>query len=156
MKFDEKYELLDAVPGESGKSFQARQIPSRREVTVHLLTGGETPENQALLARLRKLPLEALGKVIEVGDRDGGKFVVTAAPPYLHLHEWLVEQERFVQSLHDQQFNRAGAWKVPPGLAGQTPAAPAFPAKDPDEFTKMFQSPAASPTGRMPVPPPTP
>src|SRR5437764_15371096 len=128
MKFDEKYELLDAVPGVGGKSFQARQIPSRREVTVHLLTGGETPENQALLARLRKLPLEALAKVIEVGDRDGAKFVVTVAPPYLHLHDWLLEQERSVRSLHDQQFNRAGAWKVPP-------AAPAPPAKDSGEFT---------------------
>src|SRR4051812_8699796 len=131
MKFEDKYELLEAVPGEAGKSFQARQIPTRREVTVHLLTGGETPENQALLARLRKLPLEALAKVIEVGDRDGAKFIVTVAPPYLHLEDWLSEQERSVRSLHDQQFNRAGAWKVPPELGGQTPPASAPPAKDP-------------------------
>ena len=33
---------------------------------MHFLKGGETPENQGLLSRLRKLPLEALAKVIEV------------------------------------------------------------------------------------------
>ena len=119
MKFTQKYELLDPVPGEGGNSFQARQSTTGRDVTVHFLTGGETPENQGLLSRLRKLPLEALAKVIEVGDHNGAKFVVTIAPPYLRLDDWLTEHERAYRTTQDQQFTRAGAWKVPPALTGQ-------------------------------------
>src|SRR4051794_25463146 len=152
MKFDQKYELLDAVPGQGGKSFQARQTTTGRDVTVHLLTGGDTPENQALLARLRKLPLDALAKVIEVGDCDGGKFVVTMAPPYLNLDEWLGEHERAAHSKHEQQFTRAGAWKVPPELGGPPAAAPETPR---DEFAELFGTPvASSSTGTFQAPAP--
>ncbi|HJT89057.1 MAG TPA: hypothetical protein VJ732_14405, partial [Bryobacteraceae bacterium] len=94
MDFYQKYELLEALPGEGTRSFQAKQINSGRAVTAHLLIGGRTPENEALLARIRVLPPASLAKVLEVGDNEGTPFVITEAPPYLHLSEWLAGHER--------------------------------------------------------------
>jgi hypothetical protein len=144
MDFREKYSLIDPVPGEGTNSYQARQTSTGREVTVHVLVGGETPENESLLQRLRSLPPEAMAKLIEVGDTEGAKFVVTVAPPYLHLNAWLEEQE------HDRPpasvpGTRAGIWKVPvmraAPVAEPEPSAPLAPvAHEPGEFTKMFRT----------------
>ncbi len=53
MDFYRKYELIDPLAGEGTRSFRAKQINTGREVNVHLLVGGDTPGNEALLARLR-------------------------------------------------------------------------------------------------------
>ncbi len=71
MDFYQKYELIDPLPGEGTRSFRARQIATGREVAVHLLVGGKTPENEAMLTRLRALPEGSLRKLIEVGDNEG-------------------------------------------------------------------------------------
>src|SRR5580700_4712596 len=143
MDFYQKYELIDPLSGEGTRSFRARQIATGREVTVHLLVGGRTPENEALLTRLRGLPQGSLRKLIEVGDNDGTTFVATEAPPFLHLAEWLVEQER-ASAVDALQYTRAGTWKIPvapappqapPPIA--TPAAPPASPSGPGEFTRM-------------------
>src|SRR5580692_10227948 len=113
MDFYQKYVLIDPLAGEGSKSFRARQISTGREVTVHLLPGGRTPENEALLTRLRTLPEGSLRKLIEVGDNDGTTFVATEAPPFLHLEEWLAEQERSEHSAETLKYTRAGSWKIP-------------------------------------------
>ena len=56
MEFYQKYELIEPLPGEGTRVFRARQAATGREVAVHLLVGGYTPENEALLARLRAIP----------------------------------------------------------------------------------------------------
>src|SRR3989442_10024746 len=82
MSFFQKYELIEPVPGEGPKSFRARQLATGREVAVHLLVGGRTPQNEALLARLRALPAQSFSKLLEVGDNDGTPYVVIEAPPF--------------------------------------------------------------------------
>ncbi len=163
MDFYQKYELIDPLPGEGTKSFRARQISSGRDVAVHLLTGGKNPENDALLARLRTLPPESLRKLLEVGDNDGVTFVATEAPPYLHLGEWLGEQERAAGASDAAKFTHAGAWKVPVMTAPPPPppsSAPGAGSSGPGEFTLMFQKAAAKEKGDpMPAaapPPPAP
>lgn len=144
MDFAEKYSLIDRVPGEGTKSYRARQRSTGREVTVHLLVGGPTADNSALLERLRNLPPQAMAKLIEVGDNERGKFVVTVAPPYLHLSEWLDEQERAAPPAPVQGI-RAGMWKAPvgrpvPEMAEATPPPSATPvAREAGEFTKIFE-----------------
>src|SRR5271157_3802034 len=123
------YELFDPLPGEGTRSFRGRQLPSGTEVVVHLLLGGRTPENERLLGRLRGIPAPSFSRLIELGENEGTPFVVTAAPPYLHLAEWLAEQER-------------GAMPVAPAA----PAAPA--AKEPGEFTRLFQAGGSQPAAK--------
>ena len=123
MDFYQKYELIDPLPGEGTRSFRARQIATGREVAVHLLTGGKTTENDALLTRLRTLPEGSLRKLIEVGDNDGTIFVATEAPPLLHLAEWLAEQERASGAADALKYTRAGSWKIPAMAAPPPPPA---------------------------------
>src|SRR6185369_3491417 len=145
MDFYQKYELIDPLPGEGTRSFRARQIATGREVTVHLLVGGRTPENERLLARLRGIPAQSFSKLVEVGDNEGTPYVATAAPPYQNLADWLADQERGVapdpQSLHPdpQSLNKVGTWRVPVmSQTGQSPTiAPA--GSQPGEFTQLFQ-----------------
>ena len=161
MDFYQKYELIDPLPGEGTKSFRARQIASGRDVAVHLLTGGKTSENEALLGRLRKLPAESLRKLLEVGDNEGVTFVVTKAPPYQHLGDWLSDQERTAGASDAAKFTHAGAWKIP--AMGVPPPPPPQDARvsGPGEFTLMFQQAAAKEKGGAvdhvpPVTPPPP
>ena len=144
MDFYEKYELIDPLPGEGTKSFRARQIASGRDVVVHVLVGGKTAENEALLGRLRNLPPEALRKLLEVGDNEGVTYVVTEAPPYRHLGEWLGDQEHGSGASDAAKFTRAGAWKIPTAPpAAPAPVAHAPQLSEPGEFTLMFQKAAA-------------
>src|SRR5580692_8220272 len=142
MDFYQKYELIDPLPGDGTRSFRARQIATGREVAVHLLVGGKTGENDTLLSRLRALPEGSLRKLIEVGDNDGTVFVATEAPPFLHLADWLAEQERAADSAEALKYTRAGSWKIPaapaPTVTPQAPP-PAAPSSGPGEFTRMFQ-----------------
>ena len=169
MDFYQKYELIDPLPGEGTRSFRARQAATGKEVVVHLLVGGRTPENEKLLGRLRGIPALSFSKLVEIGDNEGTPFVVTAAPPYLHLAEWLADQER--SALADsQKLAHAGTWRVPvapPGVGGtqqmgSAPAPPspppaAPPAQQPGEFTRLFQTgagPTPQNTGGFPQPAP--
>jgi len=139
MDFYQKYNLIEPLAGEGTRSFRAKQASTGRDVTVHLLVGGRSPENDVLLARLRALPPQAMGKLIEVGDNEGTTYVATAAPPFQHLSEWLNEQEA------GPGLARAGMWKAPetpaPPVAPPAPAPPPPPpVSAPGEFTRLFQA----------------
>src|SRR6185437_2465749 len=113
MDFYKKYELIDALPGEGTRSFRARQASNGREVSVHLLVGGRTPQNDALMARLRAMPPQSLAKLIEVGDNEGVTFVVTQAPPFQHLDEWLASEEYAAAPAARPDPSHGGAWQIP-------------------------------------------
>ncbi len=174
MEFHQKYELIEPLPGEGPKSFRARQGALGRDVTVHFLLGGQTQENQWLLARLRALPPNSLARIIEVGtNSDGTQYVVTVAPPFQHLMEWLQEQEN-AAAIEAQSLTRAGMWKVPamtppaaappvePVPGTHQPPEPSPVASGPGEFTRMFQAPPAPPAPlateeiTQPIPSPVP
>src|SRR5450631_3097394 len=111
MEFSAKYKLIELLPGVGVQSYRAQQVDARRDVVVHLLVGGKTPENEALLVRLRAMQPASLAKLIEVGEYQGSTFVVTVAPPFLRLDEWLAEQDREAAAV--KEFGKAGFWKRP-------------------------------------------
>ena len=95
MEFHQKYELIEPLPGEGPKSFRARQSALGRDVTVHFLVGGQTQENQWLLARLRALPPNSLARMIEVGiNSEGTQYVVTVAPPFVVISRVFGSREK--------------------------------------------------------------
>src|SRR6478609_2014245 len=145
MEFSQKYNLIELLPGAGVQSYRARQTNTGRDVTVHLLVGGKTLENEGFLVRLRAMQPQSMAKLIEVGEYQGAMFVVTVAPPHQRLGEWLAEQDRAASAT--KEFGKAGIWKRPDvgSLAPPPPLPPAQPAKGPEpgEFTKQFQLPAA-------------
>ena len=94
MDFTKKYKLIELLAGGGVQSYRALQTNTGRDVAVHLLMGGKPPENEALLVRLRAMPPQSMAKLIEVGEHQGNTFVVTMAPPYQRLEEWLADQDR--------------------------------------------------------------
>src|ERR1017187_3943951 len=112
MEFQQKYQLIELLPGEGVQSYRARQTNTGRDVTVHVLVGGKTPENEAFLIRLRALQPQSMAKLIEVGEHQGATFVVTMAPPYHRLDEWLAEQD---STAITKGFSKARFWKRPEG-----------------------------------------
>ena len=154
MDFYSRYELIEPVPGTGTKSFRARQVSTARDVTVHLLVGGRTPENEQLLARLRGMPAQSFSKLIEVGDNEGTPFVVTVAPPYLHLADWLGEQE--IAAAQGVQRPTAGGARRTPTAYGNMPApletaSPATPASPP---TAPRGTTSGAPVTQSSAPPP--
>src|SRR5450756_2143132 len=139
MDLTQKYHLIELLPGEGVQSYCARQTNTGREVTVHLLVGGKTPENEATLVRLRAMQPQSMAKLIEVGEQQGTTFVVTVAPPFQRLDAWLAEQDRVAAVA--KEFGKATVWKRP-AVGSLVPPAPPPPAKapEPGEFTRMFQS----------------
>src|SRR4051794_34882124 len=128
MDFSKKYQLIELLPGSGVQSYRARQTNTGRDVTVHLLVGGKTPENETFLVRLRAMQPHSMAKLIEVGEYEGATFVVTVAPPYQRLDEWLAEQDRADAAA--KEFGKAGFWKRPEvgtlgPPPGKVPAAPA-------------------------------
>jgi hypothetical protein len=84
-----KYQLIELLPGD-GVEDAAPVSQYRRDVTVHLLVGGKN-FNEAFLVRL-PCPT-SMAKLIEVGEHEA-ILVVTVAPPYMRLEEWLAEQDK--------------------------------------------------------------
>src|SRR5665811_2575732 len=111
MDLSQKYHLIELLPGEGVQSYRARQTNTGREVTVHLLVGGKTPENEATLVRLRAMQPQSMAKLIEVGEQQGNTFVVTVAPPFQRLDAWLAEQDRVAAVA--KEFGKATVWKRP-------------------------------------------
>ena len=80
MEFTQKYNLIELLAGDGVQSYRAVQTSTGRDVAVHLLVGGKTPENEALLVRLRAMQPQSMAKLVEVGEHRGNMFVVTVAP----------------------------------------------------------------------------
>jgi len=135
MDLDKKYTLLESIPGHGASSFRGRQLASGREVTVHLVSG-ERAQREALLLRIRALPPESLGQVVEVGEQEGTLYLVTPAPPHRHFSEWFPEQE-------PPSSAATGLAEATTELRGTTGAA------EPGEFTRFFRP---GPLGPDPVP----
>ena len=160
MAGSQRYDLIDEIPGGATQSFRARTAAGR-EVTVHFLRGGRTPENEALLARLRAIPPAAQANLVEVGEYEGTPFVVTAAPPYQHLAAWIKDQEPH-QAAGPQKFTRVGMWKVPEFTGGTHAAPPPPPLPEPpkpavDDFMTIFETGSthkATPPAAPPLAPP--
>ena len=127
MNFSEKYHLIEPLPGEGVLSYRARQTNTGRDVTVHFLMGGKTPQNEAFLVRLRAMQPASMAQLIEVGEHEGATFAVTVAPPSLHLEEWLAEQDRAAAAA--LEFSQVSMWKRPSGEN----LAPPPPAHEPGE-----------------------
>src|ERR1019366_4853155 len=127
MDLSQKYQLIELLPGEGVQSYRARQTNTGRDVTVHLLVGGKTPENEATLARLRALQPQSMARLIEVGEQQGTTFVVTVAPPFQRLEEWMAEQDHAAAVAGE--FGKATIWKRPDAgtPAGATAPPPAVP-----------------------------
>src|ERR1035437_9382745 len=171
MDFPQKYQLIELLPGEGVQSYRARQTNTGRDVTVHLLVGGKTPGNEALLVRLRGMQPQPMAKLIEGGASQGGAFVVTRgapeqdraavgkdsgkagfwkrpeagsqAPPPMPPAATLAGPE---PGEFTKQFGRGAAPGAEPGLPATPPQSPApTPSSEPGEFTRMFRSPVAPP-----------
>ena len=94
--------------------------------------------------RLRAMHPTSMAKLIEVGEHEGNTFVVTVAPPYMRLDEWLAEQDKAAAAA--KEFGKAGFWKRPDPPARRPPPPPPPPPpaaakNEPGEFTRQFQSP---------------
>ena len=88
MIFHDRYELLALRGGDREIALPGREISSGRDVLVHLLSDGYTPENRELLANIDKLPAEYQRRVLDIGDHEGIPYVVTdVLPPNLKLRE---------------------------------------------------------------------
>src|SRR3974377_1076727 len=132
MRLDQRYEFLEPVPGlvvHSDKALRSRQISSGRPVTVHLLAGGHSMENAALLQELETLPAEHRGLVLGVADDHGTLSVVTEVlPGDLPLRKWVAGLRAAPAAPDDNALSRARAWKIPAALQAQ-----------PGEFTQFLK-----------------
>src|ERR1019366_10374168 len=106
MEFTQKYNLIELLAGDGVQSYRAVQMSTGRDVAVHLLVGGNAPANEALLVRLRAMQPQSMAKLIEAGEHQGNTFVVTVAPPYQRLEEWLAEQDHAAAAV--KEFSKAG------------------------------------------------
>ncbi len=159
MSFYTRYELLELVRGDGVKVFHAREITTGRMVEVHLFTSGWTPENQAVLTRVRELNEADLKVVLDIGEHEGTPFVVTELPQgYRSLLEWLdavVPKKAPPRATADtDRFARAGQWRIPASVVTPAPTASPAPAAEAGEFTRMFKLGAVPPPASPPAPPP--
>src|SRR5260370_24574245 len=150
MDFSQKYRLIELLAGEGVQTYRARQTNTGRDVTVHVLMGGKTPENEAFLVRLRAMSTHSMAKLIEVGEYQGDTFVVTVAPPYQRLEEWLAEQDHLAAA--EKEVGKASFCKRPEPAVLAPPPPPPPPPKAPEagEVPQPVQPPAPPP----PQPPP--
>src|SRR5262245_32974889 len=93
MSFEQRYQLGSQIPewvGQADYSVAARQIPSGRPVTIHLLAGGRNCVNETLLREIAALPPEFRVCFLETGESRGTIYVITDAiagnPP---LRQWM-------------------------------------------------------------------
>ena len=179
MSLDQKYEFLEPLPAlvvHSDKALKSRQISSGRAVTIHLLAGGHSIENAALLQEIETLPVEYRGRVLDIGDYHGTPTVVTETlPGEVGLRKWVAGLRAAPAEPDANALSRAHAWKIPSGVSrpepgeftsfmkladpgeGQMPAAPVAPGPKPDESTRMLTVSTPQPAaGTPPAPAPAP
>ena len=100
MKLGGKYELLDLLHEGETKTYRARQIPSGRQVLVHLwtLAGGPSQgsheDTLAILWKYLKATLpEGRSKVLDMGESENGVYVATEVlTGFQSLEQWLQSQ----------------------------------------------------------------
>src|SRR5690349_11296477 len=128
MSFDQRFQFTGAVPASVGAldyAIAGRQIADGRPVTVHLLAGGRSPENDRLLQSIASLPPEYKVCFLDSGDFQGTMYVVTDVlagnPP---LREWvaaLARKRAEEKAANPDDLTRVRAWKIPVWAAGGKP-----------------------------------
>src|ERR1035438_4107288 len=159
MIFHDRYELLALRGGDDREiALPGREISSGRDVLVHLLSAGYTPENQELLAIIDRLTAEPRRRVLDKGDHEGIPYVVTEVlPPNLKLREWLAAaMSAAPPPTTTASPARSGVWRIPAVSEAPPKSAPApdTPALEPGEFTRLFE--AVKELEQVRRPPPTP
>src|ERR1022692_371568 len=159
MIFHDRYELLALRGGDDREiALPGREISSGRDVLVHLLSAGYTPENQELLAIIDRLTAEPRRRVLDKGDHEGIPYVVTEVlPPNLKLREWLAAAiSAAPPPTTTASPARSGVWRIPAVSEAPPKSAPApdTPALEPGEFTRLFE--AVKELEQVRRPPPTP
>jgi hypothetical protein len=139
MIFHEKYELLALRGGDHEIALPGREISSGRDVLVHLLAAGYTPENLELLAAIDKLPAEHQRRVLDRGDHEGIPYVITEVlAGTLKLREWLAAAKSEAPSPAPVKSSaQRGVWRVPAAVGA--PPKSAAPASEPEEFRRLFE-----------------
>ncbi len=137
----EKFELLDAAADLSGardQAIPARYRASGKPVLVHILANWLDWPPEKLLSAVAKLPPQHLCRILEVGEHEAVRYVVTDPLPGVpHLRQW-------VEMLTASPGSGAST-----GSARITPPAPKAPEPDlqtePGEFTRLFGATPATP-----------
>ncbi len=141
MNFDKKYELQLPIPELTGKQdeqISGRQISTGRLVTIHILAGGYSGENQRLLQEAAELPPKYRGCFIEIGDHQGMPFLVAdAAMVTVAVREWIPAATANLEISplgKTGEFGKLGSWKSS-DLQRAEPEQPKA-----GEFTQMMQT----------------
>jgi hypothetical protein len=105
----DRFELLELRRDDGIQTFYAREIATARPVQVHLLVRGKAEENEALLSRLEHLPDAEWRRVIDRGEWEGMRYVVTdRLAGYPGFREWLTLKSDPAAriSVLDEQFRQ--------------------------------------------------
>jgi hypothetical protein len=148
MSFYERYELVDLTRDGAVKTFSARQKSTRREVSVHLLSGAGQAQ-RSLLDRLIALPGPAKTEILDTGDFEGATYIVTR--PWLRRESFVEWVESGWPGNQEDKSARAGTWRIPLDEFGRKSAEP--PATQPGHYL-MFQTTGTSATPPIPEPDP--
>src|ERR1700760_3088942 len=93
MSFDQRFQITGRIAsslGQTDHALSAREISTGRSVTIHLLAGGHSAANDALLAEIPTLPPEYQVCFLETGDQNGTLYVITdTLAGNKPLREWL-------------------------------------------------------------------
>jgi hypothetical protein len=183
MSFDQRFQITGRIAGASGQTdhaLAAREISTGRSVTIHLLAGGHSAPNEALLAEIGTLPPEYQVCFLETGDQNGTPYVVTDAitgnPPLRPVDDRAEVQNRGRKGGASEGRDggtglerSAARWSGAGGAANQhsgtcasgaaapprpVPVSPGGP--DADEFSRLLAKldPPKTPAA-PPVPPPS-
>src|SRR5579864_4541048 len=122
MQLEQKYELLEAIndlSGDRDQTIPAWERSTGKQVFVHLLAGGYSSENNAVLTAVGRLSPEHRQHVLGAGDHLGNAYVITDALPWgVSLRKWI---ER-IQAKPETPTTAPGA-SAPPASAGSKPEA---------------------------------
>ena len=168
MDLDNRYELFEVVANDSeSKTFRAREIPSGREVLVHLMFGGiPAPHKEKLLDLVLQRLVDPLAdkrrQILEISDYKGMPYAVTEPlPGFRSLREWLMAERQPeaapapAAASPPDPLAMTGKWAVPaaapppeaalgppPPKLTPSPPQPAAPA---DDFDSLFGGPRPTP-----------
>src|SRR5262249_14789880 len=117
MSFEPRFQLGAKIPESVGSSdflLPGKQISTGRPVTIHLLAGGNSPENGAVLEAIAALPQNYRVCFLETGEFRGNPYVITDVvagnPP---LREWLDTLKKQLAKTSTAKLRHVGAWKIP-------------------------------------------
>lgn len=152
MSLEAKYKLLKPVirgAAAFDQLINGQEAATGRPVSIHILAGGSSPENQRLLREIDELPREYKIVFLEIGEQDGNPFIVTdalsGAPPFRKWFASLQTKVGLPAKKDSTDLLKHSAWQIPVQVNAPTPPAMKSAAPDiattstPGDFTRMFQ-----------------